>query len=208
MTASLRAQDLAGQKVVFENELVRVLDIRVPAGVFEPEHSHARGVTIAMSDYDNQTKSQPDGKIGGGHTRFGEVRWAEPVTHEARNTGTVEQHVIRIELKKHAPATAPDPGPMDALIVCKDTEKLLFENAYVRAIEDKGGPGHVAGKHSHWRGLVISMSDYDSQTTTWPGEKVSTSHSAMGDIRWSDAVLHEVRNLGANGNYAIRVEIK
>jgi hypothetical protein len=24
---------------------------------------------------------------------------AEPVTHEARNTGTTEQHVIRVELK-------------------------------------------------------------------------------------------------------------
>ncbi len=33
------------------------------------------------------------------HTKFGEVKWAEPVTHEARNTGTTEQHVIRVELK-------------------------------------------------------------------------------------------------------------
>jgi hypothetical protein len=33
------------------------------------------------------------------HTEFGEVKWAEPVTHEARNTGRTEQHVVRIELK-------------------------------------------------------------------------------------------------------------
>jgi hypothetical protein len=33
------------------------------------------------------------------HTKFGDVKWADPVTHEARNTGTTEQHVIRVELK-------------------------------------------------------------------------------------------------------------
>jgi hypothetical protein len=60
------------QKLVLENMFVRVWDIRVPPGTFEAKHSHAK---------------------------FGEVKWAEPVTHEARNVGTTEQHVIRIELK-------------------------------------------------------------------------------------------------------------
>jgi hypothetical protein len=87
------------QKLVMENAFVRVFDIRVPPGVFEPRHSHARGLTIALSDYDNETKAFPGGRVAGGHTKFGEVRWAEPVDHEARNTGTTEQHVIRIELK-------------------------------------------------------------------------------------------------------------
>ncbi len=86
------------QKLVMENAFVRVLDIRVPPGVFEARHSHARGLTIALSDYDNETKT-PDGPVTRGHTTFGEVKWAEPVTHEARNTGTTLQHVIRIELK-------------------------------------------------------------------------------------------------------------
>lgn len=87
------------QKLIIENMFVRVWDIHVPPGTFEAKHSHARGVTIAMSDYDNETKSIPDGKISRGHTKLGEVKWAEPVTHEARNIGTTEQHVIRIELK-------------------------------------------------------------------------------------------------------------
>ena len=87
------------QKVIIENMFVRVLDIRVPPGTFEAKHSHARGVTIAMSDYDNETKSIPEGKVSRSHTKQGDVKWAEPVIHEARNTGTTEQHVIRIELK-------------------------------------------------------------------------------------------------------------
>lgn len=87
------------QKLVMENAFVRVFEIRVPAGVSEARHSHARGLTIALSDYDNETRTDPNGPFNRGHAKFGEVRWAEPVTHEARNVGTTEQHVIRIELK-------------------------------------------------------------------------------------------------------------
>jgi len=87
------------QKLLFENMFVRAWDIHVPPGVSEPKHSHGRGITVAMSDYDNETKTVPEGKIARSHTSFGEVKWAEPVTHEARNTGSTEQHVVRIELK-------------------------------------------------------------------------------------------------------------
>ena len=86
------------QKVIIENALVRVIDVRVPAGVAEPMHSHARGVTVALTDDDNETRAA-GGQWSRSHTRSGEVKWADPVTHEARNIGTTEQHVIRIELK-------------------------------------------------------------------------------------------------------------
>ncbi len=86
------------QKLIIDNMFVRVYDIHVPPGVFEPMHSHGRGVTVAMSDYDNETKT-PEGKVNRGHTKFGEVKWVEPVRHEAKNIGTTEQHVVRIELK-------------------------------------------------------------------------------------------------------------
>lgn len=86
------------QKVILENALVRVVEVRVPAGVAEPMHSHARGVTVALTEYDNETRA-PGGQWSKSHTRSGEVKWADPVTHEARNVGTTEQHVIRIELK-------------------------------------------------------------------------------------------------------------
>ena len=198
------------QVVILDNEFVRVLDIRVPPGVFESRHSHARGVTIAMSNYDNETKSILQGRFSGGHTRFGEVKWAEPVTHEARNTGTTEQHVIRIELKKGAlPAAASSTSdPLDALVVCKDTQKLLFENAYVRAIEDRGAAGNVTAKHTHKRGLLVNLSDYDTETKTWPDGKISRTHATAGEVRWSEPVLHEVKNIGTTATYAIRVELK
>ena len=86
------------QKVLLENPFVQVIDVRVPAGVAEALHTHGRGVTIALTDYDNETRL-PGAQWVKGRTKFGDVRWADPVTHEARNTGTTEQHVIRVELK-------------------------------------------------------------------------------------------------------------
>jgi len=176
--ASLAAQEGTHpdtQTVIFENDLVRVWEVRVAAGVAEPKHSHGRGVTIALSDYENETKSVPDGKISNGHNRFGDVKWAEPVTHEARNTGSTDQRVIRIEMKKAAPLAAPSAAkdPLDALVAYKDSQKLLFENAYVRAIEDRGPAGNLTPKHTHPRGLLINLSDFDSETTTWPDGKVN-----------------------------------
>lgn len=213
LAVCLRAQEGSHpetQKIILENEFVRVLDIHVPPGVFEPEHSHARGVTIALSDYDNETKTLPQGRISNSHTKFGDVKWAEPVTHEARNTGTSEQHVIRIELKKDSlpDAASSIPDPLDALVICKDTQKLLFENAYVRAIEERSPAGSVTPKHSHKRGLQIILSDFDALTKTWPDGKITFTHAKVGEVRWIEAVTHEVKTLGTIAAYAIRVEVK
>jgi hypothetical protein len=86
------------QKLIIENTFVRVFDIRVPPGVAEAKHSHARGVTVALTAYDNETRVEGAPWVKS-HTNVGDVKWAEPVTHEARNTGATEQRVIRIELK-------------------------------------------------------------------------------------------------------------
>ncbi len=204
----LRAEDPETQKVVFENDLVRVLDIRVPPGVFEPKHSHPRGVTIALSDYDNETKSIPDGKVNRGHTKFAEVKFVEPVTHEARNTGTVLQHVIRIELKKDAPANPAKPDALDGPVVCKDTQKILFENAYVRAIEDRLPAGGFSPKHSHQRGLLVILNDFDAEAKPFPSGKVARTHYTKGSVAWNDAQMHEVKNVGKTELYAVRIEVK
>src|SRR4051812_46658929 len=73
------------QKLIMDNMFVRVFDIRVPAGVAEVKHSHARGVTVALTGYDNETRVEGAAQWTKGHTEPGEVKWAEPVTHEARN---------------------------------------------------------------------------------------------------------------------------
>src|SRR5258708_5037489 len=64
------------QKLVLENPFVRVIDDRIPVGAAEPKHRHARGVTIALTDYDIEQKSYPQGKTTASHRRFAEVNWS------------------------------------------------------------------------------------------------------------------------------------
>ncbi len=87
------------QKLILENPFVRVIDDRIPVGVTEPKHRHARGITIALSDYDIEQKTYPQGSTSRSHRRFGEVNWGEPVVHEVHNVGQTPSHAIRIELK-------------------------------------------------------------------------------------------------------------
>jgi hypothetical protein len=200
----------AAQKLVLENEFVRVFDIRLPPGAFEAKHSHARGLTISLSDYTNETTSFPDGKVSRGQAKFGDVRWAEPVTHEARNTGTTEQHVIRIELKQDAPSSnsiSPS-DQLDSLLACKNTQKLIFENRFFRAIDDRIPAGVAEPKHRHAHGLTITLSDWDAETLTYPSGQTTRRHATLGEVRWSEPMVHEVRNAGPTDSHTVRIELK
>ena len=198
----------AEQKLIIENEFVRVFDIRVSPGVFEPMHSHARGITIALSDYSNET-TDSNGKVSRGQSKLGDVRWAEAVTHTARNTGTTEQRVIRIELKQDAPSsTSLVSDPLDSLVACKDTQKLIFENQLVRAIDDRIPAGVAEPKHRHAHGLTITLSDWDSESVAYPSGQTSRRHAILGEVRWTEPLVHEVRNFGKTESHTVRIELK
>jgi hypothetical protein len=87
------------QKVVFENALIRVTEERMPPGRGVRKHRHYRGVTVALADYQMEQKMYPSGQIIHSNRHFGEINWTETIIHEARNVGTTNQYVVRIELK-------------------------------------------------------------------------------------------------------------
>lgn len=204
-------QPVATQKTVFENEFVRVVELRVPPGVFEAKHSHDRGVTVALSAYDNEMTAFPAGTVTKRHTNFGEVRWAEPVTHEARNTGTTEQRVLRVELKRDSrPAVSGTgkPDPLDSLIVCKDTQKLIFENQFVRVIEERVPPGVAQPKHRHGHGVLIPLANSDIESMDDPGGQPTRRHLQFAEAGWREPVVHAVKNVGTTELLNIRIELK
>ena len=198
------------QKTIFENNLVRVVELRVPPGVSEAKHSHDRGVTVALTAYDNEMTAFPAGTVTRRHTNFGEVRWAEPVTHEARNTGTTEQRVIRVELKRDAPG-APGPNksdPLDSLVICKDTQKLIFENQFARVIEERVPAGVAQPKHRHRQGVLVPLANSDVESVDDPGGKPVRRQLKFGEAGWREPVIHAVKNVGTTELLNIRIELK
>jgi quercetin dioxygenase-like cupin family protein len=97
------AQDLAkvspDAKVLFENDRVRVLDVRHEPGGKEPMHTHPAYVAYSFTNATAKT-TFPDGKTVVKDRKAGETTWGEPVTHSVENVGTTEFHMLVIELKK------------------------------------------------------------------------------------------------------------
>lgn len=89
----------ASHKVLFENDRLRVLDIRVPAGARALTHTHPTGyVEVAMTDC-HLRFTYPGGKTSESTLHAGEVVWSDPVTHGVENLGPGECHVLNIEPK-------------------------------------------------------------------------------------------------------------
>jgi len=86
------------QKLIFENQLVRVIDDQIPVGVVEPLHHHRHGVQVYINTYTNEQTPQ-NGKAVVGERKAGTASWSEDTVHTVKNIGTTPSHAIRIELK-------------------------------------------------------------------------------------------------------------
>jgi len=85
-------------KKLFENDQVRVMDLRIPAGEKVPEHSHPNHFVYPMSDAIlSITKNGETKEV---QTKTGEVIWINAETHSTVNSGTTEFHALVVELKE------------------------------------------------------------------------------------------------------------
>jgi len=104
--------------------------------------------------------------------------------------------------------TASPPQELDPVKVAPDTHKLMFENQFLRVIQAKVPAGGVEPRHRHPRGVTVYLADYTVEMKTFPDGKVSQADRKFGAVNWSDAVVHEVKNVGRTASHAIRIELK
>ena len=90
-------------KVEFENELVRVLRIKVGPGEKSIMHQHPNAVAIFLTDV-NGKFTFPDGTSQDVTSKAGEARWTPAITHMPENVGSQPFEVILVEMKSTAPA--------------------------------------------------------------------------------------------------------
>jgi quercetin dioxygenase-like cupin family protein len=85
-------------KLLLENRLVRVYDIRVAAGATEPQHTHKDRVVVCLSGAD-LIHTMPDGRAEPATLKTGEIAWRLGATHVGHNIGKTDLWVIAIEPK-------------------------------------------------------------------------------------------------------------
>ncbi len=100
---SATADDAAkgGDKVLFENERIRVVEANYPAGTTHEMHSHPDHVVYALGDAKVRMTGE-DGKSADVDIKKGGTRWQPAVTHKTENVGTTTLHAILVELKEPA----------------------------------------------------------------------------------------------------------
>jgi hypothetical protein len=98
--------------------------------------------------------------------------------------------------------------PLDSLIVCRQTQKLIFENAFVRVIDDSIPPGVSEPKHHHPHGVVVALVDADTEVHTYPAGTVARRHTVAGSATWNEALTHDVTNVGSTATHFIRIDLK
>ena len=86
-------------KIAFENAIVRVLEVHIPAGRIEPRHRHPHGLSVYLTDWD--AKVTVDGREAQVNQRkAGTFAWSEALIHTVQNVGKTDARVLRIELKQ------------------------------------------------------------------------------------------------------------
>jgi hypothetical protein len=123
--------------------------------------------------------------------------------------------VIRVEFKKDAPSTTAlpaRPDPLDSLVVCKDTQKLIFENQFARVIEERVPAGVAQPKHRHAHGVLVPLADSDVESVDELNGQTSGQpvrrQLKFGDASWREPVVHAVKNVGKTELLNIRIELK
>jgi len=95
-------------KVIFENELVRVLDIVIPVGTTAPLHTHWTPTLLYHVSGDHSIRRDAAGGIlrdtrADPGFQNDKVTFQPPTqAHTLENTGSEDIHVIGVELKAHA----------------------------------------------------------------------------------------------------------
>jgi hypothetical protein len=97
---------------------------------------------------------------------------------------------------------------LDVLKVIPENYKLILDNPFVRVIEARVPPGTTEKPHRHMRGISVCMTEYTVESRPVPNGEWTRSERKLGTVYWSEASLHQLRNVGTTTSHTIRIELK
>jgi len=103
---------------------------------------------------------------------------------------------------------SPQDDPLDVLKVIPENYKLIIDNPFVRVLEAHIPPGTEEKPHRHLKGVSVCLTEYTLESRTLPDGQWVRNERKIGTTYWSEASLHQVRNVGKTESYTIRIELK
>ena len=103
---------------------------------------------------------------------------------------------------------SPQTNDLDVLIVIPENYKLIIDNAFVRVLEAHIPAGTEEKPHRHLKGVSVCLTEYTLESRILPDGAWVRNPRRSGTTYWSDASLHQVRNVGKTDSHTIRIELK
>ena len=97
---------------------------------------------------------------------------------------------------------------LDVLKVIPENYKLIIDNPFVRVLEARIPAGTEEKPHRHMKGVSVCLTEYTLESRTLPGGQWVRNDRKVGTTYWSEASLHQVRNVGKTESHTIRIELK
>ena len=96
----------------------------------------------------------------------------------------------------------------DVLKVIPENYKLIIDNPFVRVLEARIPAGTEEKPHRHLKGVSVCLTEYTLESRILPDGQWVRNERKAGTTYWSDASLHQVRNVGKTESHTIRIELK
>jgi len=97
---------------------------------------------------------------------------------------------------------------LDVLKVIPENYKLIIDNPFVRVLEARIPAGTEEKPHRHLKGVSVCLTEYTLESRILPDGPWVRNERKVGVTYWSDASLHQVRNVGKTESHTIRIELK
>ena len=97
---------------------------------------------------------------------------------------------------------------LDVLKVIPENYKLLIDNPFVRVLEARIPAGTEEKPHRHMRGVSVCLTEYTLESRILPDGQWVRNNRVFGTTYWSEASLHQVRNIGTTQSHTIHIELK
>jgi len=105
-------------------------------------------------------------------------------------------------------ATASQTDDLDVLKVIPENYKLIIDNPFVRVLEARIPAGTEEKPHRHLKGVSVCLTEYTLESRTLPDGQWVRNERKTGTTYWSEAGLHQGRNVGKTESHTIRIELK
>jgi hypothetical protein len=97
---------------------------------------------------------------------------------------------------------------LDVLKVIPENYTLIIDNPFVRVLEARIPAGTEEKPHRHLKGVSVCLTEYTLESRTLPNGQWVRNERKVGTTYWSEASLHQVRNVGKTQSHTIRIELK